>query len=102
MALFIELFATRPLEFRASELCVERAIRASTCLDELLVKEGSRYKGPYLILNAALSPAKGSELAWQERLAGNLMFSPLFCGFEFPSLESKASRGAYGGTGDFR
>jgi hypothetical protein len=41
---------------------------------------------PYPIINAALNLVGGKELAWQQRKAASFIFSPLFCGYEFPEL----------------
>ena len=40
---------------------------------------------PYHLLNACLNLASGKELAWQNRKAANFLFSPLFCGYQFPT-----------------
>src|ERR1044071_9529844 len=41
---------------------------------------------PYPILSAALNLVGGKELAWQQRKAASFMFSPLYCGYDFPEL----------------
>jgi predicted acylesterase/phospholipase RssA len=41
---------------------------------------------PYPIINAALNLVGGKELAWQQRKAASFIFSPLYCGYEFPEL----------------
>jgi Domain of Unknown Function (DUF1080)/Patatin-like phospholipase len=41
---------------------------------------------PYPIINAALNLVGGKELAWQHRKAASFIFSPLYCGYEFPEL----------------
>jgi hypothetical protein len=41
---------------------------------------------PYPIINAALNLVGGKELAWQRRKAASFIFSPLYCGYEFPEL----------------
>ncbi|MBI3230989.1 MAG: patatin-like phospholipase family protein, partial [Burkholderiales bacterium] len=39
---------------------------------------------PYHLLNACLNLVGGKELAWQNRKAANFLFSPQFCGYQFP------------------
>ena len=41
---------------------------------------------PYHLMNAAVNLVGGKELAWQQRKAGNFVFSPAFCGFELPRM----------------
>jgi hypothetical protein len=41
---------------------------------------------PYPIINAALNLVGGQELAWQQRKAASFVFTPFFCGYEFPDL----------------
>jgi hypothetical protein len=41
---------------------------------------------PYPILSAALNLVGGKELAWQQRKAASFIFSPRFCGYDFPEL----------------
>ena len=41
---------------------------------------------PYPIINAALNLVGGKELAWQQRKAASFVFTPLYCGYEFPEL----------------
>ena len=45
------------------------------------------YSGPYPILNATLNLTHGERLAWQERKAESFVFTPLFCGYEFPEMK---------------
>lgn len=45
------------------------------------------YSGPYPILNATLDLTHGERLAWQERKAESFVFTPLFCGYEFPEMK---------------
>lgn len=42
--------------------------------------------GPYPILNCALNLVGGSELAWQQRKAASFVFTPKYCGYDFPEL----------------
>ena len=41
---------------------------------------------PYPIIGAALNLVGGKELAWQQRKAASFVFSPRFCGYDFPEL----------------
>jgi hypothetical protein len=55
---------------------------------------------PYHLINAAINLVGGKELAWQQRKAGNFVFSPAFTGFELPRLPGSEGmrpqlRGAY-------
>lgn len=43
--------------------------------------EGTDFKGPYPLINAALNTAQGGELEVQERKAESFLFTPLHCGF---------------------
>jgi len=47
---------------------------------------GPAYDGPYPIVCAALNVTHGERLAWQERKAESFVFTPRFCGFEYPSM----------------
>jgi hypothetical protein len=49
--------------------------------------ERKLYSGPYPILNATLNVTHGERLAWQERKAESFVFTPLFCGYEFPEMK---------------
>ncbi len=42
--------------------------------------------GPYPIINCSLNLVGGNELAWQERKAAAFVFTPKFCGYDFPDL----------------
>jgi hypothetical protein len=63
------------------------------------------YNGPYPILNATLDISHGERLAWQERKAEAFMFTPHYCGYEFPEMRPEIDRvgkhleGAYQETG---
>ncbi len=66
-------------------------------------KAGSRdtaYSGPYPILNATLNVSHGQRLAWQERKAESFVFTPRFCGYDFPEFrpETKPSNGGVHGA----
>jgi hypothetical protein len=45
------------------------------------------YKGPYPIICAALNVTHGERLAWQERKAESFVFTPKFCGYEYPEMK---------------
>jgi len=46
--------------------------------------KGAPYQGPYPIINATLNLSAGKQLAWQERKAASFVFTPCFCGFDYP------------------
>jgi hypothetical protein len=66
-----------------------------------MTKTAQPYNGPYPILNATLDISHGGRLAWQERKAEAFMFTPHYCGYEFPEMRpeinrmEKAPEGAY-------
>lgn len=53
-------------------------------LAELQSERG--YRGPYPIVCSALNVTHGERLAWQERKAESFVFTPHFCGYEFPEM----------------
>ncbi|MFZ1984847.1 MAG: patatin-like phospholipase family protein [Desulfatitalea sp.] len=55
---------------------------------DLLPSENG-YRGPYLLVNAAINLVRTTRLAWQQRKAGAFLFSPLFCGYEFPKAADR-------------
>jgi hypothetical protein len=61
-------------------------------LEKVVDGEGKRRKMPYLIINAALNLVGGKELAWQQRKAASFVFTPKYCGYEFPELPPGYSR----------
>lgn len=63
-------------------------------------REGSAYSGPYPILNGTMTVTHGERLAWQERKAESFIFTPRFCGYDFPEMrpENNKSSGAMHGA----
>lgn len=47
-------------------------------------EEKTGYDGPFPILCATLNLTHGERLGWQERKAESFVFTPLYCGYEFP------------------
>jgi predicted acylesterase/phospholipase RssA len=45
-----------------------------------------KYDGPYPLFCAALNVTHGERLAWQERKAESFVFTPRYCGFDFPEM----------------
>ncbi len=45
------------------------------------------FDGPYPIVCAALNVTHGGRLAWQERKAESFVFTPKYCGYEFPEMK---------------
>ena len=72
-----------------------------------MTKTAQPYNGPYPILNATLDISHGGRLAWQERKAEAFMFTPHYCGYEFPEMRPEINRmekhsgGAYQETGSW-
>jgi hypothetical protein len=56
------------------------------------------YRGPYPIVCAALNVTHGERLAWQERKAESFVFTPKFCGYEFPEMRYETDSDAVGNT----
>jgi len=53
---------------------------------------------PYHVLNTALNISAGRNLAWQHRKAASFFFSPLYCGYEFPTTDPAARTGGFVAT----
>jgi hypothetical protein len=54
--------------------------------------ESPRYDGPYPILCSALNVTHGGRLAWQERKAESFVFTPDYCGYEFPEMKFESDK----------
>ncbi len=54
--------------------------------------EATPYDGPYPIVCAALNVTHGGRLAWQERKAESFVFTPKYCGYEFPEMKFESDR----------
>jgi hypothetical protein len=54
------------------------------------------YQGPYPIVCAALNVTHGGRLAWQERKAESFVFTPKYCGYDFPEMRYEAESDAVG------
>jgi hypothetical protein len=50
------------------------------------------YDGPYPIVCAALNVTHGGRLAWQERKAESFVFTPKYCGYEFPEMKFESDK----------
>ena len=50
------------------------------------LRKESGYQGPYPIICAALNVTHGERLAWQERKSESFVFTPNYCGYEFPEM----------------
>lgn len=53
------------------------------------LKPSAGYAGPFLIINTALNLVRGSKLAWQQRKAASLVFTPLYSGYEAQEKSEK-------------
>lgn len=58
-----------------------------------LRKKDGTVQRPYHLINAAVNMVGGKELAWQTRKAANFCFSPMYSGFELPSMPPDGKRG---------
>ncbi|HEY4907259.1 MAG TPA: hypothetical protein VIH74_07390 [Candidatus Acidoferrum sp.] len=62
------------------------------------------YKGPYPLICAALNVTHGERLAWQERKAESFVFTPKFCGYEYPEMKYEPDpppKGTYRTTDEY-
>jgi patatin-like phospholipase len=59
-------------------------------------QEGSAYSGPYPILIGTMTVTHGQRLAWQERKAESFVFTPRFCGYDFPEIRPEMNK--FGGA----
>jgi len=50
------------------------------------------YDGPYPILNATLNVTHGQRLGWQERKAESFIFTPKYCGFDYPEMKDHVNQ----------
>lgn len=74
--------------------------------DKAAAPPPAKVQRPYHLINAAVNLVGGKELAWQNRKAGNFVFSPAFCGFELPRMPDNDNRrpqlrGAFRPTGQY-
>ena len=60
---------------------------ADACDPDQLEMNPDKYSGPYPILNSTLNVTHGQRLAWQERKAESFIFSPKYCGFDYPEMK---------------
>jgi hypothetical protein len=69
-----------------------QAFTGFSATDDLWLSELSKIPfhgpdaAPYPIINTALNLVGGKELAWQQRKGASFVFTPLYCGYEFPEL----------------
>jgi hypothetical protein len=50
------------------------------------------FDGPYPILNSTLNVTQGQRLAWQERKAESFIFTPKYCGYDYPEMRDSGNR----------
>lgn len=67
---------------------------ADACDPDDPVRQPDRYGGPYPILNSTLNVTHGQRLGWQERKAEAFIFSPKYCGFDYPEMKDPINRNA--------
>ena len=70
----------------------ERGTHSGSEAEMNKTKMAQPYNGPYPILNATLDISHGGRLAWQERKAEAFMFTPHYCGYEFPEMRPEINR----------
>ena len=51
------------------------------------LKHKGKVQRPYPLINTALNIAHSKNLAWQERKAASFLFTPEFCGYQFPGTK---------------
>ncbi len=64
----------------------------SACDPDELSRRPQSYDGPYPILNATLNVTHGQRLGWQERKAESFIFTPKYCGFDYPEMNEPGNR----------
>jgi hypothetical protein len=84
----------------ADDLRLACFAEADACDPDQKALQPDHYSGPYPILNSTLNVTHGQRLAWQERKAESFIFTPKYCGFDYPEMKdahnekSAASKGA--------
>jgi len=64
-------------------------------------EEPEGYTGPYPIVNGTLNLTGGKHLAWQQRKGASFVFTPEYCGYEFPVKHSKKPTEGYRPTSSY-
>jgi Patatin-like phospholipase len=65
---------------------------ADACDPHEISQQPEAYSGPYPILNATLTVTHGERLGWQERKAESFIFTPKYCGFDYPEMKEQANK----------
>ena len=64
---------------------------ADACDPDEQASRPEGYDGPYPILNATLNVTHGQRLGWQERKAESFIFTPKYCGFDYPEMKESGN-----------
>jgi len=72
---------------------------ADACDPDEQARRPEGYDGPYPILNATLNVTHGQRLGWQERKAESFIFTPRYCGFDYPEMKESGNQKLAGGKG---
>jgi len=70
--------------------------------DDDAIKLADCRQRPYPLINTALNLVRSDHLAWQQRMAASFLFTPKYCGFQFPRAAPGAGDGPAGCIGGFR
>jgi hypothetical protein len=65
---------------------------ADACDPDDLARHPKGYSGPYPILNSTLNVTHGERLGWQERKAESFIFTPKYCGFDYPEMKDPTDK----------
>jgi len=76
----------------ADDLKLACLAEPSACDPDELSRRPESYNGPYPILNATLSVTHGQRLGWQERKAESFIFTPKYCGFDYPEMNEPGNQ----------
>ncbi len=76
----------------ADDLKLACLAEASACDPDELARRPQGYDGPYPILNATLNVTHGQRLGWQERKAVSFIFTPKYCGFDYPEMKEPGNQ----------
>jgi hypothetical protein len=64
----------------------------AACDPDELSRGPQGYDGPYPILNSTLNITHGQRLGWQERKAESFIFTPKYCGFDYPEMKEPGNQ----------
>jgi predicted acylesterase/phospholipase RssA len=76
----------------ADDLRLACLAEADACDRGEVTMQPEAYNGPYPIMNATLNVTHGQRLGWQERKAESFIFTPKYCGFDYPEMKEAENR----------